>query len=119
MAAWWVRIDLLQNYFAIRNVWLRRWQIILTGFSAESIVMSDPPSSGKVSRSYGHHPVNWLTKDFFAFGLGVFLLQCDRLQKLRNDYLDIAVYGFDLSLQPLGSSSDCCCHPAGKRHVPI
>src|SRR4029077_15494689 len=36
MAAWWVRIDLLQNYFAIRNVCLRRWQIILTGFSAES-----------------------------------------------------------------------------------
>jgi len=42
MAAWWVRIDLLQNYFAIRNVCLRRWQIILTGFSAESIVMPDP-----------------------------------------------------------------------------
>jgi site-specific recombinase XerD len=38
MTAWWVRIDLLQNYFAIRNVCLRRWQIILTGFSAESIV---------------------------------------------------------------------------------
>jgi hypothetical protein len=37
MAAWWVRIDLLQNYFAIRNVCLRRWQIILTGFSAESL----------------------------------------------------------------------------------
>jgi hypothetical protein len=36
MAVWWVRIDLLQNYFAIRNVCLRRWQIILTGFSAES-----------------------------------------------------------------------------------
>jgi hypothetical protein len=42
MAAWWVRIDLLQNYFAIRNVCLWRWQIILTGFSAESFVMSDP-----------------------------------------------------------------------------
>src|SRR5215470_10141254 len=42
MAAWWVRIDLLQNYFAIRNVCLRRWQIILTGFSAESYIMSDP-----------------------------------------------------------------------------
>jgi hypothetical protein len=40
MAAWWVRIDLLQNYFAIRNVCLRRWQIILTGFSAESYLDS-------------------------------------------------------------------------------
>jgi hypothetical protein len=38
MAAWWVKIDLLQNYFSIRNVCLRRWQIILTGFSAESII---------------------------------------------------------------------------------
>jgi hypothetical protein len=38
MAAWWVKIDLLQNYFPIRNVCLRRWQIILTGFSAESLV---------------------------------------------------------------------------------
>src|SRR4029077_16114021 len=37
MAAWSVKIDLLQNYFPIRNVCLRRWQIILTGFSAESI----------------------------------------------------------------------------------
>jgi len=33
-----VKIDLLQNYFPIRNVCLRRWQIILTGFSAESVV---------------------------------------------------------------------------------
>jgi hypothetical protein len=42
MAAWWVRIDLLQNYFAIRNVCLWRWQIILTGFSAESILHAGP-----------------------------------------------------------------------------
>jgi hypothetical protein len=50
MAAWWVKIDLLQNYFPIRNVCLRRWQIILMGFSAESIVMSDlmlPPHLGE------------------------------------------------------------------------
>jgi len=48
-----------------------------------------------------------------------FSLQCDRIQKLRNDYLDVAIYGFDLTLQALRSSSDCCCHSTGKRHVPI
>jgi hypothetical protein len=42
MAAWWVKIYLPQNYFAIRSVCENRWQIKLTGFSAESIVMSDP-----------------------------------------------------------------------------
>jgi hypothetical protein len=49
MAAWWVKIDLLQNYFAIRNVCLRRWQIILTGFSAESqsfLTRNAHPKSG-------------------------------------------------------------------------
>src|SRR5262249_17388811 len=49
MAAWWVRIDLLQNYFAIRNVCLWRWQIILTGFSAESL-SSSVPSEGHQAR---------------------------------------------------------------------
>src|SRR6267142_5278463 len=48
-----------------------------------------------------------------------FSLQCDRLQKLRNDYLNVAIYGFDLPFQALRSSSDCCCHSTGKRHVPI
>jgi hypothetical protein len=37
MAAWWVKIYLPQNYFAIRSVCENRWQIKLTGFSAESI----------------------------------------------------------------------------------
>jgi hypothetical protein len=50
MAAWWVRIDLLQNYFAIRNVCLRRWQIILTGFSAESNITPDPLAAGRLGR---------------------------------------------------------------------
>ena len=36
MAAWWVKIYLPQNYFAIRSVCENRWQIKLTGFSAES-----------------------------------------------------------------------------------
>jgi hypothetical protein len=48
-----------------------------------------------------------------------FSLQRDRLQKLRNDYLNVAIYGLDLTLQALRSSSDCCCHATGKRHVPI
>ena len=48
-----------------------------------------------------------------------FSLQCDRLQKLRNDYFNVAIYGFDLTLQALRSSSDCCSHSTGKRHVPI
>jgi hypothetical protein len=42
MAAWWVKIYLPQNYFAIRSVCENRWQIKLTGFSAESIIESDP-----------------------------------------------------------------------------
>jgi hypothetical protein len=46
MAAWWVKIYLRQNYFAIRSVCENRWQIKLTGFSAESIVMSDPIDYG-------------------------------------------------------------------------
>ena len=44
MAASWVKIYLPQNYFAIRSVCENRWQIKLTGFSAESIVMPDPNS---------------------------------------------------------------------------
>jgi hypothetical protein len=45
MAAWWVKIYLPQNYFAIRSVCENRWQIKLTGFSAESIVilLKNPP----------------------------------------------------------------------------
>ena len=31
----------------------------------------------------------------------VFSLQRDRLQKLRNDYPNVAIYGFDLRLQAL------------------
>jgi hypothetical protein len=42
-----------------------------------------------------------------------FSLQRDRLQKLRDDYPDVAIYGFDLSLQALRSSSNCCCHSGG------
>ena len=48
-----------------------------------------------------------------------FSLQRDRLQKLRDDYPDVAIYGFDLPLQALRSSSNCCCHSTGKRHAPI
>jgi len=39
MAASWVKIYLPQNYFAIRSVCENRWQIKLTGFSAESLLM--------------------------------------------------------------------------------
>ena len=42
MAAWWVKIYLPQNYFAIRSVCENRWQIKLTGFSAESLYKPDP-----------------------------------------------------------------------------
>ena len=42
MAASWVKIYLPQNYFAIRSVCENRWQIKLTGFSAESILRPDP-----------------------------------------------------------------------------
>ena len=40
MAAWWVKIYLPQNYFAIRSVCENRWQIKLTGFSAESTLIA-------------------------------------------------------------------------------
>jgi len=42
MASLRVKIYLPQNYFATRSVCENRWQIKLTGFSAESKVMSDP-----------------------------------------------------------------------------
>jgi len=40
MASLRVKIDLPQNYFAIRSVCERLWQIILTGSSAESITVT-------------------------------------------------------------------------------
>jgi hypothetical protein len=51
MAAWWVKIYLPQNYFAIRSVCENRWQIKLTGFSAESIVMPDPADVARSASS--------------------------------------------------------------------
>jgi len=42
MASLRVKIYLPQNYFATRSVCENRWQIKLTGFSAESKAKSDP-----------------------------------------------------------------------------
>jgi hypothetical protein len=47
MAAWWVKIYLPQNYFAIRSVCENRWQIKLTGFSAESHLLQSSRSPKK------------------------------------------------------------------------
>jgi hypothetical protein len=42
MASLRVKIYLPQNYFATRSVCENRWQIKLTGFSAESLYKPDP-----------------------------------------------------------------------------
>lgn len=47
------------------------------------------------------------------------LFQSDRLQKPRNDYLDIAIHGFDVPLQALRFSSNRCRHSTRQRYVPI
>ena len=47
------------------------------------------------------------------------LFQRKRLQKLGNNYFNIAIHGFDVPLQALRSSSDCCRHSTRQRYAPV
>jgi len=74
MAAWWVKIYLPQNYFAIRSVCENRWQIKLTGFSAESLSKPDPNiiSAGLTNLRQAVRTVSSSETDSFALVLTQF-----------------------------------------------